>query len=191
MSPPESAIEPEVDTGASPVVRQLEAVLEPVATTLGHEVVLVEWLGGGGGARRVLRVYLDHPGGVSLDDCARMSRIFSNALEAAEGVDPVLGNMLRGSYHLEVSSPGLERPLTRRSHFDRFLGQRAKVRTTAPLVPETRQRSFGGVIDETTPDPERPDDDRAGTVTLREPDGGQMHRIPISAIRRAYLVYEG
>ena len=178
-----------VARGGDTAARQIEAVLEPVAQTMGYEVVLIEWQGAS--KRHVLRIFLDRDGGVGLDDCARMSRIFGNALEAAEAEDPSMGQLLAGAYNLEVSSPGLERPLARRSHFSRFVGQRAKVRTTAPLQPETRQRSFNGVIQDTEPDPERPEDDRAGTVTLREPDSGELHRIPISAIRRANLVYEG
>src|SRR5688572_12190043 len=95
--------------GNDAAVRLLEDAVEPVARAMGYEVVLLEWLGGRGG--RVARIYLDHPNGVSLDDCTRMSRIFSNALDAAEADPqmPALAALLAQPYTLEVSSPGLDR----------------------------------------------------------------------------------
>ena len=68
--------------GSQGAVYQLEAAIEPVARAMGFEVVHLEWAGGRGS--RVARVYLDHPRGVSLDDCTRMSGVLSNALDAAE-----------------------------------------------------------------------------------------------------------
>ncbi len=99
--------------------------------------------------------------------------------------------MLAGSYVLEVSSPGLERPLSRRSHYARFVGRLIKLRVFSPLAPGDTQRNFHGRIEATLPDPDQPDDDRTGTVCLRDPDGGAEYRIPIHRVRRAHLVYEG
>ena len=190
MSPPDpnTSTDSVTESSVTPA-RRLEEVLDPVAATMGFEIVLLEWLTGS--RRRIMRVYLDHPEGVSLDVCARMSRLFGNALEAAEGADATMARILADPYNLEVSSPGLERPLTRRTHFQRHVGQLARVRLHAPLGPQTRQRTFKGTIDATEPDPERPEDDRAGTVMLRESEQGPIHRIPMPAIRRANLVYEG
>lgn len=172
----------------------LEAALEPVIQTMGFELVMLEWQASG--RHRCLRVYLDRPepdASISVDDCARMSRVLSNTLDAGEADpdNPALARILSAAYTLEVSSPGLERPLCRLSHFQRFQGSRAVVRTRAPLSDQTNQRTFHGTIEAGEADASRPDDDRAGTVILRDLDGPALTRIPLSAIRRANLVYEG
>ena len=180
----------------------LESVVEPVLEAMGYELVHLEW--GQSGRNRKLQVYVDlspeseREGGVGLDDCARLSPILSNALDAAEATDRAeselvgaLVSLLDGPYVLEVSSPGLERPLSRRSHYARYLGQRIKLRVFSPLAPGDAQRNFHGRIEAVEPDPQQPDDDRAGTVTLRDPDDGREHRIPLHRVRRAHLVYEG
>lgn len=180
-------------------VQLLESVVEPVLDAMGYELVHLEW--SQSGKSRKLQVFVDNPsreGGVGLDDCARLSPILSNALDAAETNDGTQGvhggalaALLDGPYVLEVSSPGLERPLSRRSHYARFVGQRIKLRVFSPLAPGDSQRNFHGRIVAAEPDPQHPDDDRAGTVTLRDPDGGREHRIPLHRVRRAHLVYEG
>ncbi|MEM7159292.1 MAG: ribosome maturation factor RimP [Myxococcota bacterium] len=177
----------------------LEQVVEPVLDAMGFELVCLEW--GQSGRSHKLQVYVDNPsreGGIGLDDCARLSPILSNALDAAEATDTAegshggaLGQLLDGAYVLEVSSPGLERPLARRSHYARYEGRLIKLRVFSPLAPGDTQRNFHGRIVAVEPDPAQPDDDRAGTVTLRDPDGGTEHRIPLHRVRRAHLVYEG
>ncbi|MEZ4454302.1 MAG: ribosome maturation factor RimP [Nannocystaceae bacterium] len=164
---------------------------------LGYELILVEWVGSGRG--RILRCYLDHPEGVALDACAKMSRIIGDALDAAE-LDPEAPTGLRAllsqPYNLEVSSPGLERPLVKRSHFARFVGQRAVLKTLRPLDGESNQKTFHGTLVGVEPADDgaqhpHSDDDRAGVVLLRDADTDALHRVPIPAIRRANLVYEG
>ncbi|MEX1361623.1 MAG: ribosome maturation factor RimP, partial [Nannocystaceae bacterium] len=133
----------------------LESVVEPVLEAMGYQLAHLEW--GQAGRHRKLQVFVDHPGregGVGLDDCARLSPIISNALDAAESTDTAerthegaLAALLNGPYMLEVSSPGLERPLSRRSHFERHLGQRVKLRVFSPLVPGDSQRNFHGRIE--------------------------------------------
>lgn len=172
----------------------LEAVIEPVLSTLGYELVHLEWTAAG--RQRKLQVFVDHPDGIDLEDCARLSPILGNALDVAETADAEggpgeLARLLQAPYVLEVSSPGLERPLSRRSHFARFVGRLCKLRVFSPLVEDGAQRNFHGRIEAVEPDPNTPNDDRSGTVTLRDPDGGQEHRIPIDRVRRARLVYEG
>ncbi len=171
-------------------VRLLEDAVEPVARAMGYEVVLLEWLGGRGG--RIARIYLDHPNGISLDDCTRMSRIFSNALDAAEADPqmPALAALLAQPYTLEVSSPGVDRPLVRLSHFARCVGGRAVVRTRTPLVPGSDQKTFHGHIVGTEVDPAQPEDDRRGTVLLRALDSDTIHPISLANVKRANLVYE-
>lgn len=190
----------------------LESVIEPVLATLGYELVHLEW--SSTGRQRKLQVFVDRPeghpaGGIDLEDCARLSPIIGNALDAAEIADKVgggadqagnadepthggeLARLLESHYVLEVSSPGLERPLSRRSHFARFVGRLCRLRVFSPLAPGDAQRNFHGRIEAALPDPGKPHDDRSGTVTLRDPDGGIEHRIPIDRVRRARLVYEG
>lgn len=197
----------------------LESVIEPVLATLGYELVHLEWTATG--RTRKLQIFVDHPDGISLDDCARLSPIVGNALDSAEVADKAatgaevadqasgsrdrdqeggdgatgyggeLARLLAAPYVLEVSSPGLERPLSRRSHFARFIGRLCRLRVFSPLASDDAQRNFHGRIEAVLPDPDKPHDDRSGTVTLRDPDGGQEHRIPIDRVRRARLVYEG
>lgn len=198
--------------------RMLEAVVEPVLATLGYELVHLEWTATG--RQHKLQIFVDHPAGITLDDCARLSPILGNALDAAEIADAAhgaagadaahgaaeppgaataegggfggeLSRLLAAPYVLEVSSPGLERPLSRRSHYARFIGRLCRLRVFSPLAPGDAQRNFNGRIEAVEPDPHQPNDDRSGTVTLRDPDGGQEHRIPIDRVRRARLVYEG
>ncbi len=100
------------------------ALAEPVAAGLGLEVLEVEF--GGDDARRLVRVYLDSADAdraVSVDDCAKAGRLLGDVLDANEA--------LAGDYMLEVSSPGLNRPLRKREHFERVVGGRIKVRTAA------------------------------------------------------------
>lgn len=191
--------EPSDDASTSPAdalasgraaVRLLEDVVGPVVATMGYVLVHLEWAST---ARpRVVRLYLDHEGGMTLDDCARLSPIVGNALDAAEhGEDAAAASLravLDAPYVLEVSSPGVERPLSRRSQFDLHKGARATVRTHAPLDPSSPQKTFHGHIADTAPGTD-PDDDREGRVSLVAEDG-VVHEIPLSLIRRANLVYE-
>jgi len=121
------------------------------------EVLLAEIVGG-----RCLRVFIDHPDGVTLELCER--------------VTAQLGD-LRERYSLEVSSPGSERPLTKPAHFRRFVGRRARVRARRPLaVGEQPARSFTGELVGASDD----------EVTLAA-DGGVI-AIPYSEIRRSNLI---
>ena len=174
-------------------VRLLEDAVDPVARAMGYEVVLLEWGSGSGGrGGRIARIYLDHPNGITLDDCTRMSRIFSNALDAAEADPevPALAALLAQPYTLEVSSPGVDRPLVRLSHFARHVGGRAVVRTHAPTVADSDQKTFHGHIVGSEVDPAAPTDDRRGTVILRALEGDIIHSIALTDIKRANLVFE-
>ncbi|MBS0366813.1 MAG: ribosome maturation factor RimP [Proteobacteria bacterium] len=95
---------------------QLIGLVEPAAQRLGYELVDLEYSPGRHG---VLRVFIDAPAGVGLDDCEQVSRELSALLDVA---DP-----LPGAYTLEVSSPGLDRVLRTPAHFARFLGERVFV----------------------------------------------------------------
>jgi ribosome maturation factor RimP len=106
---------------------ELIRLLEPEVATVGFELVELEYHGERGGG--LLRLYIDHVGqaasaGVTVDDCARVSRAISSVLDAAEPI--------RGEYTLEVSSPGFDRPLRTAAHFARFRGSRVRVETALP-----------------------------------------------------------
>lgn len=100
---------------------RLIAVIEPIVEQAGAELVDLEVAGSHG--RPVVRAYVDTDGGITLDECARLSRLVEAELEASGTVPE--------RYVLEVSSPGIDRPLTRRKHFERFVGQEIDVRLYA------------------------------------------------------------
>lgn len=106
---------------------------EPLCDAEGMELVLVEYQREHGG--RTLRLYIDRPGGTRLDDCVRISRQLNDLL------DVYLEHA--SAYHLEVSSPGPERPLGKRADFDRFEGSCVKIRMQEPIA---GQRNFRGIL---------------------------------------------
>lgn len=112
---------------------ELRALLEPAVTALGFELVGVEYIQARNG---VLRIYIDSPGGIGVDDCQAVSYQVSGILDVE---DPI-----RGQYALEVSSPGLDRPLFQGRDFERFSGREVEVRLLAPV---NGQRKFRGVLD--------------------------------------------
>jgi ribosome maturation factor RimP len=108
----------------------IEAKLEPVVAGMGFELVDVQVSSGG----RLLRVFIDKAGGISLDDCAALSRQLARVLPV-EGID---------YERLEVSSPGLDRPLRKAADFVRFAGQRAELKMRTPDA--RGRRKFTGVL---------------------------------------------
>jgi ribosome maturation factor RimP len=108
----------------------IEAKLEPVVAGMGFELVDVQVSSGG----RLLRVFIDKAGGINLDDCAALSRQLARVLPV-EGID---------YERLEVSSPGLDRPLRKAADFVRFAGQRAELRMRTPDA--RGRRKFTGVL---------------------------------------------
>jgi len=123
------------------IVEKTTALAEPLAAAEGLELVDVEWVNEGGW---ILRVYIDkaqrpsgEAGGVGLDECQSISR----ALEAALDVEDFIAQ----HYALEVSSPGLNRPLTRPAHFEKAIGQRVKIKTFGPVGTPPR-KAFSGVL---------------------------------------------
>jgi ribosome maturation factor RimP len=112
---------------------RIQALAEQLAASLEMEVVLVEIKGGGN--RPILRTYIDRPGGVTLADCERFSKRFSVLLDVEDSIP--------FSYMMEVSSPGLDRPLVKEADFQRFAGKNARVRTRSPLE---GQKNFKGKI---------------------------------------------
>jgi len=109
---------------------RLEEVVAPTVSGMGYELVDVQASNSG----RLLRLFIDKPGGVTLDDCAVVSNQVTRVL-AVEGID---------YERLEVSSPGLDRPLRKEADFARFAGQRAEIRMRTPDA--TGRRRFAGVL---------------------------------------------
>lgn len=114
---------------------EVERIIAPSLAAMGYEVVRVQLTGG---MRPTLQVMAERAdgGGMTVDDCAEISRAVSALLDVA---DPI-----PGAYTLEVSSPGIDRPLTRLAHFDRFAGFEARVETRVPV--EGRKRFRGRLL---------------------------------------------
>ncbi len=105
------------------VREEIRQLARPLAEESGLELVDVEFQVQG--RRRVVRVLVDRPGGITVEECARFSRKLSDCLD--------MNQTLTDSYHLEVSSPGVDRPLRALEHFERFKGERASLTTSEPL----------------------------------------------------------
>ncbi|WP_303903815.1 ribosome maturation factor RimP [Thiohalomonas denitrificans] len=114
--------------------QRLDELLEPSVAVLGYELVGVEYLAQG--LHSLLRVYIDSEDGITVDDCARVSRQISAVLDVE---DPI-----RGQYTLEVSSPGADRPLFKAKDYERFAGNRVKLKLKVPL--EGRRNFKGHLI---------------------------------------------
>ncbi len=113
---------------------KLQALLAPLVEDLGYEFVGIEYQSNP--KNRLIRLYIDRPEtGIGIEDCERVSREVSALLDVE---DPV-----SGQYTLEVSSPGIERPLFTGAHFARFVGEVAKVMLAVPM---DGRRKFKGLI---------------------------------------------
>jgi len=140
----------------------VHSVVEPVVAGMGYELVELQAANGG----RMLRLFIDKAGGINVDDCAAVSRQLSRVFEV-EGID---------YDRLEVSSPGLDRPLRKGSDFARFAGHKADVRMRTPDA--TGRRRFIGVL--------RGADD----VNVALEHEGQTVRLALNDVERARLVQE-
>jgi len=146
-------------------------LLEPVLARDGYELVEVDWVREGGGF--VLRLYIDREGGVGIDDCQAVSRT----------VEPILDveDFIEQAYSLEVSSPGVDRPLRRPQDFGRFAGQRVKVKAFGPLesaAGKPLRKQWSGTLRGI----------RDGRVEI-EVDG-TIHLVPLDRIAKANLEYD-
>jgi ribosome maturation factor RimP len=120
------------------MIRELQAIVEPAVTAMGYELWGCEWVGAGRN-QCLLRVYVDREEGVDIDACAKISRQISAVLDVE---DPI------GSrYLLEVSSPGIERPLFTLAQCRRYLGEKIEIRLR---VPREGRRNFKGVLQSVT-----------------------------------------
>jgi ribosome maturation factor RimP len=141
----------------------LVALLQPVVEGLGYVLWELEYAPGRGNA--LLRLYIDAAAGITIDDCERVSRAVSEVLDAE---DPVPGH-----FTLEVSSPGLDRPLRTPAHFAAYVGE--PVFAELAQAVEGQRRFLGRLV-------------AADGDSIEVDVDGQRHVLPISAIRRAQLV---
>jgi len=118
------------------ILEKVRQIAAPLAAQEGLELIDVEI--GGGGGRQALRLFIDKAGGVSLDDCSSVSRAVSAALDVE---DPI-----QGAYDLEVSSPGLDRPLKTPEHFRKFAGSKVRIRTFGPVPGCEDRKTFVGIL---------------------------------------------
>ena len=144
---------------------KIRNVIGRVVQGMDYELVDVEWTNQSGW---ILRVYIDGPGGVTLDDCTRVSHQLSTTLDVED--------LIEARYSLEVSSPGLDRPLRKESDFRRFVGQKAKIRTRHP-VGENRRNFSGTLI-------------AVENGRVRIDVGDQVCDVPVDDVEKANLVYD-
>ena len=152
-----------------PVLATVDALIRPIIDEEDCELIDVELTSEEG--RRILRVYIDKPGGVLLGDCSRVSHAIEDVLEV-EGAVP-------GRYDLEVSSPGLNRPLRSREHFEKAIGKTVKVEVADML--EGRRR-FKGLLKAVVGDEAKAN----LTITI----DAQDFIVPLSLVQKASLVCE-
>jgi ribosome maturation factor RimP len=121
------------------LTEQIEKLVQPILEDLGCELVDLEYQREERGW--VLRIFLDKDGGINLDDCATASREISSLIDVENVIDT--------AYSLEVSSPGIERPLKKVSDFERFSGQLAKIKTLDAIDPDVsgkNRKTFVGTL---------------------------------------------
>ncbi len=142
---------------------ELVKLLEPAIERLGYELADLELRTGSGDG--IVRVFIDKADGIGIEDCEIVSRQVSAILDVE---DPIPGN-----YSLEVSSPGLDRTLTKPAHFQRFMGQDVRVKLRFPL---SGRRNYRGAL--------KSADDEKIEVEV----DGESHSLPIATIESARLV---
>ncbi|MFW5878778.1 MAG: ribosome maturation factor RimP [Myxococcota bacterium] len=145
------------------------ALLEPILSAGGYELVEVEYTRDRG--RWVLRLYIDAEDGVTVGDTTEATRLVDPVLDVEDPIDH--------AYDLEVSSPGLDRPLRKPEHFARFAGEQVKLRTREAIDvgEEVPRRNFSGVLMGC----------KEGRVQIDV--GGHIHEVPHEAIQRAHVAY--
>ena len=142
--------------------KQTEELLEPIVAEQGFELVDVEYVKEG--SNWYLRAYIDKEGGISVDDCEVVSRAFSDKLDEEDFIDD--------AYIMEVSSPGLGRPLKKEKDYKRSMGKELEIRTYRAI---NREKEFYGILksyDE-------------NSVTIENEDGSEtdIDRVNVSLVR--------
>lgn len=149
--------------------QRAEKLLMPVIQSNGFELVDVEYVKEAG--TRYLRAYIDKEGGITIDDCELVSRAFGELLDTEDFIEE--------SYILEVSSPGLGRPLKKEKDFARGIGKDVEVKLFKPLSKEKKEKDFFGTL--------KSYDDTSVTIVQ---EGGEELTLERSAIALIRLAFE-
>jgi len=149
----------------SQAAKDVSLLIEPILDEMQIELVDVEYLSEGG--RWTLRIYVDREGGITLDDCVRVTREIEDVIEVKD--------LFRQPYVLEVSSPGLNRPLKKEKDFFRAVGKNVSIRMAAPL---DGRRNFKGKLASF--------EDGVLCVTVKD----DRFLLPCGEVEKANLVYE-
>ncbi len=142
---------------------ELEKIIRPAVEATGFEFWGLEYLAQG--KHSVLRVYIDHADGIDVDNCAEVSHQVSGVLD--------LENPIQGYYNLEVSSPGMDRPLFTEEQFARYQGEEAELRVSVAI---NGRRKFKGTIAQV----------ENGVISLLV--DGESFEIPCQQVEKAHLV---
>jgi ribosome maturation factor RimP len=153
------------------ICEQITDIAQPILKSVGLELVDIEFVKAGRDA--VLRLFIDKEGGISLEDCAGVSRELSAILDVED--------IVPGNYTLEVSSPGLDRPLKKPADYERFTGRLVKLRTYEPLPDDAgnKRKTFVGNLEGLVD----------GVVRMRLTEG-QTASIPLDKVAKANLEFE-
>lgn len=150
------------------VTDKIEVLTQPVIEDMGYELVGIEYVASG--KHSILRVYIDSDQGIGINDCESVSHQLSSILDVE--------NPITTQYNLEVSSPGVERPLFNIKHYQRFLGHDIKLRLLRPI---NGQRKFNGAIGSVS--------EVNNSIELMTSTGSQ--KLDIDLIKKANLIYDG
>jgi len=149
----------------SRAVKDVSLLIEPILDEMEIELVDVEYLSEGG--RWILRIYVDREGGITLDDCVRVTREIEDLIEVKD--------FFRQPYVLEVSSPGLNRPLKKEKDFVQAVGKDVKIRMAHPI---DGRRNFQGKLESL--------EDGVLSVTVNS----DRFLLPFGKVEKANLVYD-
>ncbi|MFK5893391.1 MAG: ribosome maturation factor RimP [Pseudomonadota bacterium] len=148
----------------------LQELIGPIVKGMKFEFVGLEYLPKGQGS--LLRIYIDHPDGINVDNCADISRQISAVLDVE---DPI-----QSEYTLEVSSPGVERPLFTKEHYQQFMGKEVKLSLFRPLATSNRKK-FKGTI-------EQVEESESGEALIIIEMDKEQYQLPLSNIKQANIV---
>lgn len=146
----------------SKLTETIEEIVEPIVLDLGCELVDVGIVSAH--RRRIVRIFIDKPGGVMVDDCAVVSRDVAAIFDVEDCIS--------GAYSLEVSSPGIDRPLRKLRDFERFAGNEVVINTFEPIE---GRRNFRGQLEKV--------EGESIVVTVDE----HHYAIPVTAVSKAHL----
>ena len=145
--------------------QKAEAMAQPIIDSFGFELVDVEYVKEAG--TWYLRFYIDQEGGITIDDCEAVSRLFSDKLDEKDFIDD--------AYIMEVSSPGLGRPLKKEKDYRRSMGKEVEIRTYRPI---NKEKEFFGILSAY--------DDNSVTITLEDEQTQTFQKSEIALIRLAF-----